>query len=447
MDAALGGFTEDYKRFLGAGVTGRSCVRETLLRLETAGFVALGTKRSLKSGDKVYKDIKGRTILALVVGEKPEQLRIIGSHVDAPKLDLKPKPFFEEGRLALCKLHDYGWIKPYQWVNTALELHGLIITKAGKEIELGIGMGEGEPVFVIPDLPPHIAATQMKKPMDEGFSVAQLTALIGCMDGGAGGQGRTALDGVRAILKDEYGIEEGDFSCADLCLVPHQRPRAVGFGSLLVGGYGQDDRSCVYASLQALLEAERPERTAIGFFVDKEEVASVGDTSAQSFALRNFVLEYCEKMNAGAPSSVGGALDADRLLEAAEAISAAVTTGFDPNFSDKFDEANIAFLGSGVAVEKYGAAGAGKFRANEARAEFMHVVRGLLEAESIPWQVGTLARLGVGGGGTIAQFLSRYGMDCVDAGPCLLGMHSPFEIGSAGDIHSSFRLYKAFFSR
>jgi Aspartyl aminopeptidase len=439
MKSTFKDFIEDYKQFLWNGKTERECVADIAARLRAAGFSPLSSRDRLGPGDRFYRMTKGKTVVAGVVGRNPAKLRIVGSHVDAPKLDLKPAPLFESGRLALAKLHDYGWIKPYQWVDHPLELHGLAFAKDGRMVEFRLGEKEGEPLFVIPDIPPHIASGQMKQPMEEGFNVSQLNALLSGLPA-AGGDG--VLAELRLLLAKDYGLEDGDFACADLCLVPHARPVDVGFGGALVGGYGQDDRSSVYASLAALLEIAEPESTALCFFVDKEEVASTGDTSAQGPALRNFAVEYCELLRSG-----GLRVPApDLVLEASEAISADVTTAFDPNFPDKFDSTNIAYLGGGVAVEKYGAAGAGKFRANEARAEYMQTLRSILEGASVKWQTGTLARLGVGGGGTIAAFIARLGADCVDAGVCLLGMHSPFEIAAKSDVFECYKFYRAFLS-
>jgi len=429
MNHDVTSFSAEYKKFLALAKTERLCVREIASRLETAGFVPIEGLTHLVPGDRIYRLTKKRTIIAAVVGRNGEKFRLVGSHVDSPKLDLKPEPFFSAGRLALMKLHDYGWIKPYQWVNVPLELRGIIFTRDGNEVEFALGENDSGPVFTIPDIPPHVAGSQMKETMESGFNVSQLNAVAGT------GSAEAVLD----LLKSRYGIGKDDFACADLCLVPHQKPVDVGFDGELIGGYGQDDRAPVFASLIALIETGIPNQTAVAFFVDKEEVASTGDTSAQSFVLRNFASAYARLI------AVRGC-DADSLLEGAESISADVTTGFDPNFAEKFDETNIAYIGGGIAVEKYGAAGAGKFRASEASAEYMQVVRCILETEGIPWQTGTLAKLGVGGGGTIAAFLSRYGMDCVDAGPCLLGMHSPFEVGSKKDFFSSYRFYRGFFN-
>ena len=440
----MNGYISDYCTFLNNSKTERFCSREVMQRLQSAGFVPLKEKSSLSTGDRVFKNIKDRTVLAAVVGRDPSQLRIVGSHVDAPKLDLKPMPFFEQGRLALMELHDYGWIKPYQWINTPLALCGIIFTTKGESIEFSIGLDRKDPIFSIPDLPPHISAEQMKKSMAEAFTAEQLNALCGNVSSREFEEGTGARNKVLTLLKDRYGLDTEDFSCADLSLVPAAELREVGFDRALLGGYGQDDRACVHASLTALTEMEIPQSTAVGFFVDKEEVASTGDTSAQSFALRNFTVTYAGLLG---PDGKDRPYDPDVLLEEAQSISGDVTTGYDPNFPEMFDDLNIAYLGGGVAVEKYGAAGSGKFRANEASAEFMQKIRSILKDNDIPWQTGTLARLGKGGGGTIAQFLSRYGMDCVDAGPPLLGMHTPLEISAKKDLYATYRLYAGFFKK
>ncbi len=428
-------YMQEYRNFLAASLTERMCAGEIMKKLKNSGFVPIEEKKNLSPGDKVYRNVKDRTILAAVVGKNVENLRIVGSHVDSPKLDLKPVPFFEEGRFALMELHDYGWVKPYQWVNTPLALCGVLYTADSRRVDFCLGCNENDPVFTIPDLPPHISSKQLTKTAEETFTAEQLNAICATVSG----KNESAVDKVLSILKEKYNIELDDFSCADLCLVPIVPIRDVGFDSSLIGGYGQDDRACVFASLQALLETEKPESTAVGFFVDKEEVASTGDTSAQSSALRNFVKLYSGKIGSSYNS-----FDADFLLEKAQCLSADVTTGFDPNFPELFDPKNIAYMGGGVAVEKYGAAGSGKFRASEASAEFMQTVRTILNENNIKWQTGTMAKLGEGGGGTIAQFISRLGMDCVDAGPPLLAMHTSFEIAAKDDLYSSYQLYSAF---
>ena len=424
-------FSETYKHFLAQSKTERLCAKTIISTLERAGFTLMNRTDALHPGDKIYEIIKGKTVFAAIVGKEPTQLRLIGSHIDSPKLDLKANPLYGKENLLMLSLHDYGWIKPYQWVNTPLSLCGLVILKDGTEVPVDLK----DTAFSVSDIPPHISRDQMKQPMSEGFDVSFLNAVGGCLDGSD--TQSSAEEKIYAILKETYGIEKEDFAVADLCLLPKNEPTDVGFDKALIGAYGQDDRICAFTSLSALLDTAEPRHTALSWFVDKEEVASTGDTSAQSFALRNFLRRYCALI----PGS-----DVDDVLENAQAISADVTTAFDPNFASKFDDTNHADLGKGVVVEKNGAAGSGKFRANEARAEYAHRIRTLLDKEGIAWQTGALAKLGVGGGGTISPFLSRYGLDCIDAGPALLGMHSPFELSSKFDLASTYRLYRAFFS-
>ncbi len=428
-------YIQNYRNFVASSLTERMCSREIISRLQASGFIPLEEVKQLSPGDRVYRNVKDRTVLAAVAGKNPGNLRIVGSHVDSPKLDLKPVPFFEDGRLALMELHDYGWIKPYQWVNTPLALCGIVYTADSRQISFCLGCREDEPVFAIPDLPPHLSGKQMKKTAEEAFTAEQMNAL--CAN--AGKEGESAVDKVLSLLKNNYGVDAEDFTCADLCLVPAAPLRDVGFDGALLGGYGQDDRACVFASLQGLLETTSPTSTAVGFFVDKEEVASTGDTSAQSNALRNFIAMYTRKLG-----SDYSPYDTEFLLEKAQCISADVTGGFDPNFADLYDRRNIAYMGGGIAVQKYGAAGSGKFRASEASAEFMQTVRSILNAHDISWQTGTISKLGEGGGGTIAQFISRMGMDCVDAGPPLLAMHTSFELSAKSDLYASYSFYKAF---
>lgn len=422
-----------YKGFLSQSQTERLCVRTIIAALEKNGFSLMNRSSSLSDGDKVYEVIKGKTVFAAIVGKEPDKIRLVGSHIDSPKLDLKANPLYGKGNLLMLSLHDYGWIKPYQWVNTPLGLYGLVILKDGTELPVDLK----DTAFSIADIPPHISRDQLKQPMSEGFAVSQLNAIGGCLDGSDSQS--SVEEKVYGLLKEAYGIEKEDFAVADLCLLPKNEPMDVGFDHALIGAYGQDDRICAFTSLSALLATSEPRHTALSWFVDKEEVASTGDTSAQSFALRNFLRRYSALFTEQK-------FQADDLLENAQAISADVTTAFDPNFPEKFDETNHADLGKGVVVEKNGAAGSGKFRANEARAEYAHVIRTLLDQNHIAWQTGALAKLGVGGGGTISPFLSRYGLDCIDAGPAILGMHSPFELSSKFDLMSTTGLYQAFFA-
>ena len=428
---------EEYKNFLAANKTERLCVENMITALEEKGFRDINRKKKLKAGDTIYKNCKGKTLLAAVVGKKIGNLRIIGSHVDSPRLDLKPLPLYEDSELALLQSHYYGGIKKYHWVNTPLALHGVVITRKGKKVSIHLGEKEDEPKFIIPDLLPHLAQDQMKKTGAKLITGEQLNIICGHLPV----RDKKIKDKIKfnvlKYLHDNYGMMEEDFAIAELELVPAGQPMDIGFDRGLLGAYGQDDRVCAFTSFTALLETVKPQDTAIGFFVDKEEIGSSGDTGADSLVLLNFVADFVKK--AGLTDS------AISLMENGMAISGDVTSAMDPTFKEVNDPQNVSYLGRGVSVEKYGGSG-GKYHTLDTRAEYMAYMRDLLERNKIAWQTGESGKIDQGGGGTIAKFMARYGMDCVDAGPCMLAMHSTCEVTSKLDVHSAYQLYKAFFN-
>lgn len=430
-------FAEAYKKFLGHSKTERLCVAQIITRLEKQGFRDIAGLKKLSPGQKIYKNIKGKTVIASVAGKDPAAIRLIGSHVDSPRLDLKPWPLYEDSEVALLQSHYYGGIKKYHWVNVPLALHGVAYTQKGKKIEIHIGEAEDDPRFIIPDLLPHLAAEQMKREARQVIKGEELNIICGHIPINDKDIKEKVKLNILKYLNEEYGLVEEDFAVAELELVPAGRPMDIGLDRGLIGAYGQDDRICAFTSLSALLDTKTPADTAIGLFVDKEETGSSGDTGADSLMLLNFTTEYCRL--AGITS------DPFSLLEKAYAISADVTTAMDPTFKDVNDPQNVSYLGHGVSVEKYGGGG-GKYSTNDARAEYMAYLRGLLNRNKIPWQTGEAGKIDVGGGGTIAKFLARYGMDCVDAGPCMLGMHATCEVTSKLDLYAAYLFYKAFFS-
>ncbi|MEK6846377.1 MAG: aminopeptidase [Nanoarchaeota archaeon] len=433
---AVFSFAEHYKRFMRNSKTERLCITNVLEILKKSGFREIDSFSKLKSGDKVFKNVKDKSILAAVIGKDPAKWQLIGSHVDSPRLDLKPHPLYEDSGLALLKTHYYGGVKKYHWVNTPLALHGVILTKAGKKIQLHLGEAPDDPKFIIPDLLPHLAKNQMERKADKIVEGEELNILVGNIPVHDEKIKEQVKFNVLKHLHDSYGMEENDFTCAELELVPAGVPVDIGFDRALVGAYGQDDKVCVFTSLMALVEVAAPAHTAVGFFVDKEEIGSTGDTGAASFILNNFAKDYAHLLNLNVPVHT--------LMESSNAISADVTAGVDPNFKDVNDPMNASHLGRGVSVEKYGGGG-GKYSTNDASAEYMQLMRAILEKNKIPWQTGELGKIDLGGGGTIGMFLSRYGMNCVDAGPCVLGMHSTCEVSSKADVYSAYLLYKAFF--
>jgi len=426
-------FCEDYKNFLAKNKTERLCVQYLIKNLEKKKFKEISQVKKIKPGDKVYKNIKNKAVIAAIIG-KDKSFNLVGSHLDSPRLDLKPNPIYEDSNLALMQTHYYGGIKKYHWVNTPLELHGIIFTK-NKKINLSIGSGKNEPKFMIPDLLPHLAKKQMERKGNQVIEGEELNILVGNIPVDDAKIKDQIKFTVMKELNKKYGITEEDFVCAELELVPYGEPVDVGLDRGLIGAYGQDDKVCAYTSLQAFLKLNKPKTTAVAMFADKEEIGSMGDTGASSFMLNSFTKEIINK--------AGWKTNSLLLLEKSKAVSADVTAGMNPSYKDVNDPSNVSYLGKGVSIEKYGGGG-GKYSTHDASAEYMAEIRNILDKEKIPWQTGELGKIDLGGGGTIAMFLSRYGMDCLDAGPCVLGMHSPYEVTSKVDVYSSYLFYKAF---
>lgn len=426
---------EDYKRFVGGAKTERECVAAAEAELLRRGFKPLAAVRALRPGDRVLKNVKGRALVAAVIGDALNPWRLIGAHVDSPRLDTKPNPLFEDGSLAMMQTHYYGGLKKYHWVNVPLSLHGVIHTRRGAQ-RVVIGEAPGEPRFLIPDMPPHLAKEQMDKKAREVVEGEQLRIVIGHRPLPKTQETEKIKEAVLDYLQREFGGVERDLLSADLTFVPAGQPVDLGLDRALIAAYGQDDRVCVYAALHSLAAAE-PKGAALGLFVDKEETGSEGDTGAQSRLLENFTAELLRKL--------GDRRTAGEVLETAAALSADVTEALNPNFKEISDARNCSQLGHGVSVEKYGGGG-GKYGTNEASSEYMTWLVRLLEAHDIPWQTGELGRIDLGGGGTIAMYFSQYGMDAIDVGVPLLSMHSTHEVSSKVDIYYLRKCYEVFFN-
>ena len=433
-------FCEAYKKFLNQAKTEREVVSETVKQLREKGFLPLDSVDRLKPGDRVYWVNRHKALMAAIMGQKPleEGLRIIGAHGDSPRLDLKQSPLFEECDIALGKTHYYGGIKKYQWLTIPLTLRGVVIKTNGEKVAVSIGDQPGEPVFTITDLLPHLAKDQMDKKLGEaipGENLNFLAASLPLPDKEIKERFKMAL---LANLNETYGITEEDLISAELELVPTGTARDVGFDASLLGGYGQDDRVCVYTALQALLEIEAPEYTAMFLVMDKEEIGSTGNTGMESAFLANVVREL------GFRSAKNySELTCRRALMNATALSADVNVGLDPNYSEVSDKLNAARLGGGVVLAKY-TGSKGKSGTNDAHGEMVAKIRGIFNQGGVIWQTGELGKVDQGGGGTIAYMLAAYGMDVIDCGVALLSMHSPFEISSKADIYMAYKGYKAF---
>jgi aspartyl aminopeptidase len=429
-------FCEGYKRFLFLAKTERESVQEILSQAQEKGFSEKGPK-------KFYMVNREKAIALAVVGKRPleEGLRIIVSHIDTPRLDLKQNPLFEDLELGFFRTHYYGGIKKYHWVGMPLALHGLIVKEDGTKVSLRIGEEEGDPVFTCCDLLPHLSRkVQEEKKLKEAIEGEKLIALVGHMPLGKDEETKERVKmGILKILKDRYGIKEEDLISSELQLVPAGKAFDIGFDRSFVGGYGQDDRVCAYCALQAILELEEPEYTALALFFDREEIGSEGATGAKSKFLEVFLGRISEVL--------GLKMSQMRLLEIlykSKAISADVTAGVDPNWKEVHELQNNARIGYGVALSKFTGAG-GKYATSEAGAEYVAEIRSLLNRRGISWQMAELGKVDEGGGGTVAKYLAIYGMDIIDCGTPLLGMHSPFEVASKADIYETYRAYKAFF--
>jgi aspartyl aminopeptidase len=430
---------ERYKSFLSKAKTERETVREIVDRAQGAGFVGLDGLKELRPGQRFFLSSRQKIILLGVWGEVPWEkgFRLISAHLDAPRLDVKPQPLYESDGLALMKTHYYGGIKKYQWPATPLAIHGIVFTSQGEKVELILGENQDEPVFTVTDLLPHLAKEQMEKKLVEGIGGEDLNLLVGSLPYPDQAVKEKVKLAVLDFLYRQYGLVEEDLVSAELEVVPAGPARDVGFDRGLIGGYGQDDRICVFAALEAILELKKPTRTALALFVDKEEIGSVGNTGARSRFLEAALSQIHGRAAGSLEETVWD------ILYRSMALSADTVAGLDPNYPDVLDKFNAPVLGNGVVLLKYTGSG-GKYDASDAHAETMAQVRRLFNEQGIIWQAGELGKVDQGGGGTIARFLAELGLDVLDCGPALLGIHSPFEVASKGDLYMSCKAYQVF---
>lgn len=439
---------QEYLRFLTEGKTEREAVAYLETEAVQSGFVPLALVMNgevkVTPGLKVYLNYREKAFIAAIIGQQPLEkgLNIIGAHLDAPRLDLKPNPLYEAEKLGWLKTHYYGGIKKYQWVALPLALHGVVFTRSGQRLQIVIGEKGEDPVFTITDLLPHLAAKQMEKKAAEVISGEGLNLLVGsipCKDKEAKERVKAAL---LKILKEQYGIEPEDFARAELEAVPAGPAREVGLDRSLIGGFGQDDRVCAWTAWAALRDLkETPEYTAVALLVDKEEIGSTGNTGMTAAFFANFVAELIN-----ARTQPYNEILLRRALASSRALSADVSVAVDPNFEGVVDKYNAARLGQGLVVTKYTGA-RGKSGTSDANAEFVARVLQIFSEADVPWQVGELGAVDVGGGGTIAKFMAETGMDVLDCGVALLSMHSPFEVASKVDIFAAYEGYKAFYRK
>lgn len=434
-------FCKGYMDFLNKAKTEREFIKQSKKVAEENGFKDILECESLNPGDRVYYINRDKSMYLAVIGqEKMENgLHIIGSHVDSPRLDLKPNPLYEDSGFAYFKTHYYGGIKKYQWTAIPLSIHGVIVKTNGEKIELNIGENESDPIFTITDLLPHLAMEQMEKKLKNGVEGENLNLLIGSIPfDGENGTDKVKLN-ILNILNQKYGITEADLYSAEIELVPAFKARTMGLDESLIAAYGQDDKICAYTSLMAMMSLENVKNTAVCILSDKEEIGSMGNTGMESHVFDYFISELLNKAGENRVNLL------DKVFCYSKMLSSDVDAGFDPIYASVSDKNNAGFLGRGIALVKYTGA-RGKSGASDANAEFVAWTRNMLEKNDIKYQLTELGKVDIGGGGTIAYILANKGTDVIDCGVPVLSMHAPYEVTSKFDVYEAFRTYKAFWN-
>ena len=431
-------YNEGYKDYISKNKTERACVKDFIRLAEEKGFKPLDSFETLKAGDKVYVNNRDKNIALFVIGNKPltEGMRILGAHIDSPRMDLKQNPLYESEGFVLADTHYYGGVKKYQWVTIPLSLYGVVAKKDGTVVDVVIGEDDNDPVVGISDLLIHLAAEQLDKKAAKVIEGENLDVTLGNMP--LVGEEKDAVKAnILKLLKDKYDIEEEDFVSAEIEVVPSGKARDYGLDRSMIAGYGHDDRVCAYTSLTAILDMDVCDYTCCTILVDKEEIGSVGATGAQSLFFENTIGEMLVKM--GIDSFVQTRL----ALSRSKMLSSDVSAGVDPLFVSVNDKKNAAYLGNGIVFNKYTGA-RGKSGSNDASAEYVARIRAVMDESNIHYQTAELGKVDLGGGGTIAYILGNYNMDVIDAGIAVLNMHAPMEVVSKVDVYETYQAYKAF---
>ncbi len=431
-------FNEGYKQFLSNGKTERECVKEAITIARKNGFKAIEEYDRLNPGDKVYVINKDKNIALFIIGKKPlsDGLRILGAHIDSPRLDLKQNPLYESEGFALMDTHYYGGIKKYQWTTIPLALHGVVVKKNGETKDIVIGEDESDPVVGINELLIHLSATQMEKKATKVVEGEDLDLTIGSIPS-TDETKNPVKENILKILKNKYDIEEEDFLSAEIEVVPSGKARDYGIDRSMILGYGHDDRVCAYTSLKAILDIDVCEYTSCVILVDKEEIGSVGATGAHSLFFENTIAQLLYK------NGIDSFVQTRLALTNSKMLSSDVSAGVDPLYVNVNDKKNSAYLGNGIVFNKY-TGSRGKSGSNDAQPEFMATIRNILDEASIHYQTAELGKVDQGGGGTIAYILGNYNMNVIDAGVAVLSMHAPSEIVSKVDVYEAYLAYKTF---
>ena len=428
-------FCEGYMKFLDDAKTEREAVTASIALAEANGFTPYEFGKVYKPGEKVYCNVRNKSLILCVIGKNSvaNGVKIVAAHIDSPRLDLKQHPLYETSDFCLLKTHYYGGVRKYQWVTIPLALHGVIFKADGSGVTVNIGEDENDPVFTITDLLPHLAQEQSKRTLAEGIKGEELNVMIGSRPFNDDNVSEKIKLNVMKLLNEKYGIIESDFISAELEVVPAFKAKNVGLDCGLIGAYGQDDRVCAYPALEAILDCDNPDDTAVAVLTDKEEIGSVGPTGLNSDYLRHFLESLADMADVPAYS----------VIRNSKCLSADVSAAFDPTFTDVHDPRNASYCNYGLAMSKF-TGSRGKSGCNDSSAEFVSYVRNVFDENKVLWQTTELGRVDLGGGGTVAAYIGNMDIEVVDVGVPVLCMHSPFEVTSKLDVYMAYKGFSAF---
>ena len=436
---AADSYCDGYKVFLDKAKTEREAAKAAMEMAKAAGFTEFEHGKKYSAGDRVFFNNRGKTVAFAVIGKQPVEngVNITAAHIDSPRLDLKPNPLYEDTDIALFKTHYYGGIKKYQWATIPMSLHGVVVKRDGSETQVNIGENEGDPQFVITDLLPHLAASQMSRKPGEIIKGEELNILVGSLPFKSDSGSELVKLNIMKILNEKYGIVERDFLTAELEAVPAMKVSDIGFDRSMIGGYGHDDRVCAYPALEAIFEIDgTPEYTALTVLTDKEETGSDGNTGLCSSYLKYFIADLAR---------AEGLMGRD-VLSKSKCLSADVNAAFDPTFASVLDKMNASYINKGIVVTKYTGA-RGKSGTSDASAEFVGEVARIFDSNNVNWQLGELGKVDEGGGGTVAKYIANLDVDVVDVGVPVLSMHAPYEVVSKLDVYMAKKAFLKFFEK
>lgn len=433
--ALCNAFCDDYMNFMNTAKTEREITTFFTDELEKKGFVPFHHGMELKTGDKIYLNNRGKSVILATIGTAPisEGVRLCAAHIDSPRLDMKQNPLYEQDEIGYFKTHYYGGIKKYQWTAIPLSLHGVIVRKDGEKVQVRIGEDANDPVFYITDLLPHLATDQMKRSLAQGIKGEELNIVVGSMPFRDDKESNLVKLNLLKILNEKYGIIEEDFLSAELEAVPAFPAKDVGFDRSLIGAYGHDDKVCSYPAFRASLDVPTPTHTSVVILTDKEETGSDGNTGLCSSYLKYFLMDLAECFGE----------NGRHVMSVSKCLSADVNAGFDPTFPEVLERNNCAYLNHGVCVTKFTGA-RGKSGTSDASAEFVGEIRKILDDGGVIWQTGELGKVDMGGGGTVALYIANLDVDTVDIGVPVLSMHAPYELVAKTDVWAAYRAFKVF---